>query len=94
MNTTIWKYRLENVTSQTLKLPCGANILTVQEQGFSICLWVAVNPDEKRMVDRIFHIVGTGQKAQSLGDMNYITTLQQENGAFVWHVFETINVAR
>jgi hypothetical protein len=81
---TIFKYP---VTSQdcTLKLPKGAEILTVKLHGEFPCLWAVVNPKEK-VEERHICIVGTGWDIDE--GMKYIETYI--DGYFVWHVFELI----
>jgi hypothetical protein len=82
---TIHKYRLYN----TIALPEGAQVLTVQLQEDEPYLWALVddfNPFEKRN----FQTVGTGWdlEARAYSNRVYIATFQQ-NG-FVWHVFEIL----
>lgn len=86
----IWKFPLAVVSVNSLDMPKGAEILTVQTQGDIPCLWAMVDPDaeqERRYVE----ILGTGQpifKADGC-ERRYIGTFQQR--PFVWHVFERLS---
>lgn len=90
MNKTIWKYGLELVDRQTVKMPQGGEVLTVQTQGAEPCLWALVNPEHEKE-ERIFEIHGTGNPIHAdMGiEREYIGTFQQP--PFVWHVFERVN---
>lgn len=44
MNKTIYKYPLDVTDVQEIKLPVGAEILTVQAQNGTLCLWALVDP--------------------------------------------------
>ena len=84
----IWKYPLEVVPQQTVEMPFGSKILTVQVQQETPCLWALVDPG-LYTVRREIHIVGTGHELEiSLSALKYINTFQQANGSLVWHVFE------
>lgn len=80
----IFKYPL---TSQdcTLKLPKGAEILTVKLQNETPTLWALVDP-KAELEARHICIVGTGWELDD--NMKYIETYMEEY--FVWHVFELI----
>ena len=81
---TIYKYEL---TSQdaSMKLPKGAEILTVQIQDGRPMLWALVDPDNV-LEDRVISTVGTGWEVED--NMKYICTYME--GYLVWHVFEMI----
>lgn len=80
---TIYKYQLPAVGA--LKLPLGAQILTVQLQNGSPTLWALVKPDNT-LVNRTISIVGTGWDIES--NVKYINTYM--DGPFVWHAFEIL----
>ena len=80
---TIYKYQLPGVGA--LKLPLGAQILTVQLQNGSPTLWALVQPDNA-LVDRTISIVGTGSEVED--NMKYICTYM--DGPFLWHAFEIL----
>lgn len=81
---TIYKYEL---TSQdaSMKLPKGAEILTVQIQDGRPMLWALIDPDNV-LEDRVISTVGTGWEVED--NMKYICTYME--GYLVWHVFEMI----
>lgn len=83
---TIFKYPIEVVDSQEIKMPIGAEVLTVQVQGDIPCLWALVEssvPSESRTI----LIFGTGHPVSGLNN-KYIGTFQL--GALVFHVFEPL----
>lgn len=82
---TIWKYQIPLVDEFTLRMPKGACILTVQAQNNHGCLWAMLNP-EAEPEERRFCVVGTGDPMPP--GVQYVGTYQQEEGMFVWHVFE------
>lgn len=82
----IWKYPLEIRDLQTLMVPEGATILTVQAQHDIPVLWALVDPKAPK-VRRDFEILGTGNPVEE-GERNYIATIQTHGGQLVWHVFE------
>jgi hypothetical protein len=83
---TVFKYPLASI-EQTVALPSGARILCVQAQSGALCLWALVDTDNPT-VDRTFRVYGTGHALPSDFGSRYIGTVQQMNGALVWHVFE------
>ena len=86
----IYKYTLEITDFQSLALPFNAEILSVQAQNNSICLWAKFK-DESETEERYFRIIGTGhefeEKNPSVENLNFISTVQL-NG-LVWHIFES-----
>jgi hypothetical protein len=80
----VYKYPL-NSQDCTLKLPKGAEILTVKLHGEFPSLWALVDP-KAELEARHICIVGTGWDVED--NMKYITTYI--DGYFVWHVFELI----
>lgn len=89
MELTIWKYQLETVDVQKLQMPKNAEILTVQMQKDTLCLWALVNPYSEKE-ERIVEIFGTGHPIKSITNRKYISTYQLLKGDFVGHVFEKI----
>jgi hypothetical protein len=101
MSLRIYKYPLDLTERQSIRMPSGATILSLQVQHGQICLWAVVDPDAPLM-DCVFLIVGTGHPlpdevervyAESFtrhpqgGGGQYIGTVQMAGGSFVWHVF-------
>lgn len=69
-----------------LAMPASAQILAVQYQGTTLCLWYECD-DASALVPRRFRIYGTGWPMPDSG-ITYIATVQ--SGAFVWHVYEVM----
>ena len=88
-NTTIWKFPLQSVAVQTIELPAGFDILTVQVQNGAPCLWAAVDPDAQKTRAQI-RIIGTGHDVPTPALDRYIGTFQIDNGKLVFHVFERL----
>lgn len=91
MTKRIFKYQLEIDDSQSLLLPKGAEILTVQAQDNNPMLWALVNPDEETE-ERNFETFGTGHPVgYDMGvERTYIGTYHVK-GDYVFHVFERVN---
>ena len=97
---TIWKYTLEVTDEQTVQLPEGAQILSIQPQGpfgegggGEVELWALVDPETPIMIDRIIHIHGTGHpiKDEDIDLLTHISTFQLMGGQLVFHAFEGID---
>lgn len=88
MKTTIWKYILDIARTNRIAMPVGAEVLTVQVQRNSLCLWAKVHPDDE-LEDRLFAVEGTGFDVKDAKE-TYIGTAQMAGGDLVWHVFEVI----
>ena len=74
----IFKYRL----APKIRIPMGAEILSVQFQNDEPTIWAAVNPDAAETT-RYFDMVATGDE---IPEGQYIGTAQ--SGPFVWHFFD------
>lgn len=84
---TIYKYNLElGDDTQSLSLPKGAKILTVQIQGNYLCLWALVDKEAEEYESRTILICDTCHDAGECTAEHYIATVQV--GIFVWHIFE------
>ncbi len=93
MNKTIWKFELMIAPRQTIDIPVGAEILTVQTQDEKIVLWALVEPKnakEKRFID----IFGTGHDFDIMGNRKFLGTVQLKNGSLAFHVFENNDTNR
>ena len=90
MDKKIFKYVLPVEGEVSLKMPEGAQILTVQTQGDSPCLWALVDPDGSvPEVRRDFRIFGPGHSIDiDLPADSYIGTFQLVGGRFIGHMFE------
>lgn len=89
----IWKFSLQVTDRQTVTMPVGANILSVQDQSGGLQMWAIVNPDAERE-QRVIEIVGTGNPMPDVDKEDlarfHIATVQVRGGALVWHVFELL----
>lgn len=85
--TTIRKYPLAVEDRQTVALPTGAQILTVQTQHNTPCLWALVEA-RGNYEERTIWVFGTGHHLDCSVDLAYIGTFQLHDGALVFHVFE------
>ncbi len=83
---TIWKFPLVVTDRQNIRLPSLHRVLSVQEQGDQIMMWVAVDTDAS-YVNETFVIVGTGYPIpDDIAIKDHVGSVQQ--GMFVWHVFQ------
>jgi len=85
----VFKYPLDLIGIQHLKLPKYSKILCVKNQYDNIVLYAEVPDvyDTKETITII--IVGTGRPMPN-GNLMYIGTVLVQNGTLVWHVYEKI----
>ena len=83
---TIWKWKLAMHAEETVQMPWGAKILTVQTHGQVPQLWALCDPEAAKVPRRIA-IYGTGQQTPDAPG-EYIGTFALQDGAFVFHAFE------
>ena len=91
---TIWKFELKVEDKQTIIMPVGAEIISVQSQHLEPVLWAMVKTDGYEETEgRIIEVFGTGQEIpEDMGiERIYLGTFQLDGGSFVGHVFERIN---
>jgi hypothetical protein len=81
----IFKYPLEIIGQQTLVLPLGAQILSVQFQRGVLCCWAIAEEGATSSARIPVRIYGTGHECDA-DLITYKTTVQDHQG-FVWHVF-------
>jgi hypothetical protein len=80
----IWKFPIEIIKHQKIKMPVGAKIIHAGLDPKTVpCIWAVVRPDNPTNYRDIF-IYGTGNATGKVD--NHIGTFVQ--GRFVWHVFE------
>ena len=87
-NRVIWKFALEITDSQTIQMPCGAEVLTIQTQQEKPFIWALVNPQEE-IVNYEFLMLGTEHPIDA-ADIKWgihVGTFQIHGGALVFHVF-------
>lgn len=90
MSRTIWKFPLRIEDTQSVGIPEGGRILTVQMQGYCPCLWALVDPYAP-VTRRSIRIFGTGHEINDAESLTYIGTFQMGDaplGSLVFHVFE------
>jgi len=75
---------------QVISMPAKAEILCVQAQNGKPCIWAMVDIEADKD-ERTFHIYGTGHPVETGANLIYIGTFQQNNGVFVFHLFEFFN---
>lgn len=91
---TIWKF---NVGGSFFPNTCivglsrGYKILKFGKQNKEYYIWALVNPEAKTEWHN-FSIVGTGQNIEEgfLKDHKYIDSWIENDGPYVWHLFEQI----
>lgn len=83
----VHKYSLVQCDLQSVMLPIGAEILSVQEQHGCWQLWALVDSQLPPVERRKIRIAGTGHPiCEPL--KRFINTFQMCNGALVFHAFE------
>lgn len=94
MKKSIFKYPLETTGLQSIALPIGSEILTIQTQNEVPCIWALVPVTNESQFDAEreqvnFVIFGTGHTIQNdITKEDYIGTYQLTGGALVFHVFK------
>lgn len=83
----VYKYELEMTDEQSIRLPFGAEILTVQRQSYKCCLWALVDP-RNELEERVICIHGTGHPISDNKKLKYINTFQIPHLGLVFHAFE------
>lgn len=87
---TIWKYDIHPEARGahfTLQMPEGSEILHVETQKGTPCMWVRLDPDAPD-VEREFITIGTGHELPPGIPLDHIGTYQLHDGVFVGHLFE------
>lgn len=87
---TIYKYPFETEGEFTLSMPGGAEILAVQVQGETPCIWAMITIGKPSVI-RSFRVYGTGHPIEDPDEGNeqqYIGTYQLHGGKLVFHLFE------
>jgi len=91
MKKQIWKFSLGE-GSNTISMPKGAEILTVQTQQLIPVIWALVDPSAEKE-ERHFEVFATGENIHcDMGvERKYINTFQIADGVLIYHLFERIN---
>lgn len=88
---TIWKFELPFEERFDIKMPSGAEILTLQldEKTSHPCIWAVVDTDYVHET-RSFRLLTTGAEVPNGINVkeHYIGSYQYQKGEFIGHVFE------
>lgn len=86
----IFKYQMPVLEQFTMKLPAGAEIIRMQDQGGMFWLWAVVNTEEP-MVERRFRAFKTGAKIPDGLVLRYVgfcaVFVQAELGLYIFEDF-------
>lgn len=82
----IFKYFLRVTDEQTLDLPRGAEILSVEEQKNKVVLYALIDPAECRLYPHTIYVHGTGHSIHA-ENLKFIGTVKLYNGDLMFHVF-------
>jgi hypothetical protein len=85
---TVWKYAL-SPDEFTIEMPRGAQVLSADNQGGSLCMWALVDPAEP-LEARRFLLAGTGHELERAEELRFVGTLQMYGGKLVFHLFERV----
>ena len=90
MKKEIWKFDVP-LGDFKLSMPKGAEILTFQTQRDIPRIWALIDWDVAGAAREIreFTLQGTGM-GFNFDKGNYIGTIQQQDGSFIWHLFEIL----
>ena len=83
----IWKYEIFRPGAFTLELPQGAKLLYVASQQNKPYMWFQVDPLED-LERRRFVLLATGIQYAVTGRVDYHGSLQMDDGALIYHLFE------
>ncbi|MGL5912788.1 MAG: DUF7352 domain-containing protein [Bacteroidales bacterium] len=87
---TIYKYPIEVTNEQTIKLPKGAKILTIQTQRETPCIWAMIDKTEQETEEVELRVHGTGHDVPDSETLRYIGTFQLHGGSLVFHTFRKV----
>lgn len=90
----VYKYEINAFPDFDLKLPIGAQLLSVQLQGHGAFIWAVVDPESQEFETHHIHCYPTGDDLPE-DQGNYLGTLQLVNQVplatpFVFHVFDSV----
>ena len=87
MSPSIYKYEL-NLGITTIYVPKGYEVLTAQIQDDRLQVWIKIDSDVNPDQELVFDVVKTGWPlAVYATSMKYVSTVQETNGLYVWHIF-------
>ena len=90
MPKAIYKYELNIADLIALAIPTGAKLLTIQAQKGVPCLWAEVDTEADPEA-RVFAVRGTGHRFNESDAGEYVGSVQEADGALVWHIYEITN---
>ncbi|WP_185246652.1 hypothetical protein [Chryseobacterium bernardetii] len=82
----IYKYQLKTTDQQTITMPVGSTIISLQIQNGIPCIWAEVDTLQN-VGDRTFVTFGTGHPLPE-NPLVYVGTYQLEEGNLIFHVYE------
>jgi len=77
-------------------MPLNCRILDVQFQFGKLMMWCEVEYTagiEPVYQDRRIWIFGTNHPLPEHVNLHYITTVQQDGGALIWHIYEELSTS-
>jgi len=87
----IFKYPLKTTDTQEIIIPRESEILCVQTQNDTPCLWALVSVDGLLAQEsRTIITYGTGHPITDSKKLKYLGTYQLQNGFLVFHLFEKL----
>ena len=84
---TIWKFRPPIQDSLAIEMPREAQLLCVQTQRNTPCIWALVDSDAP-IETRHFAWRGTGHPCGGLKAIGHVGSIQLLGGELVFHLFE------
>ena len=84
----VYKYELPVRDVATIRLPKGADWLSVGCQQDELFLWCLVDPSETDTTERTFRIAGTGHDLAHNKNWDFIGSVMMHGGTLVFHIFE------
>lgn len=94
MEEIIYKYILFQTGDDMLRnirLPEGSKILSVQQQGVNIVIWVRFPVENKNKTKEVqFLVVMTGHIFFEHGRLKHLATVQMEPNTLVFHIFQYV----
>lgn len=92
MTKQIWKFPLNPGDIMFVEIPKDAEVLSVQTQGETPCMWALVDPGVEKE-KRCFEVFGTGHSIYcNMGvERRFIGTFQLSRLSMVFHLFELLN---
>lgn len=86
----VWKYKLNLKDNPTVRMPAGAQPLSVGMQGDELMVWALVDPEREEQLEWLgFRVAGTGHPIEAVMESwKFMGTVQCRMG-LVWHVWLT-----